>query len=161
LPVGDATPPAVIEPSPVPRDAKARPLTPLAPPAALSATPNLPGLLLALRRRWLLALTLGLLLSPAVAFVVWTLRPITFTARPRLHVKSSPEWILYKTPDGQGDFSNYQRAQTALVKSPLVLNSALRDPKVERLPIVLKQDDPVAWLEREIHADFGTAPEVL
>jgi capsular exopolysaccharide synthesis family protein len=160
-PTGDANPPTVIDTASVARDIKPRLVAHSAPPAALSATPNLVGLLLALRRRWFLALSLGLLLAPAAAFAAWTLRPITFTARTLLHVTSNQPKLLYELPDSRGDFGNYQRVQIALVKSRWVLNAALRDPKVEKLEIVNSQEDPLAWLEREIQIDFSTAPEIM
>jgi hypothetical protein len=146
---------------PIPREAKSRPAVHAAPPVALTSTPNVAGLLLALRRRWLLALSLGLVCAVVTAIVVWIVRPITFTARTLLHVASIQPRILFDTPDGRTDFGNYQRVQIALVKGRLVLNSALRDPKVESLPVVKQQDDPVTWLERQVQADFSTAPEIL
>jgi capsular exopolysaccharide synthesis family protein len=130
-------------------------------PAALSKTPTLTGLLQALRRRWLLAISLGILLAPAVAVTVWVLRPITFTARTLLHVNSVPEQIVFSIPENRGDFGNYQRVQVALVKSRLVLNSALNDPTVQDLHVVKQLEDQLAWLEREIQADFNIAPEIL
>jgi succinoglycan biosynthesis transport protein ExoP len=138
-----------------------RPMATAMRPAALSAKPNLLGLLMALQRRWLLAVSLGLLLASVVAGVVWVSRPITFTARTTLHVNSTPYRLLYEIPDGRGDFNNYQRAQIALVRSRLVLNSALRDPKLEKLSLVQQQEDQVVWLEKEIQADFSIAPEIL
>src|SRR4051812_44279481 len=77
-----------------PRVAKLRPAAHAPSPAALSMMPSVPALLMALRRRWLLALTLALVCAPAAAFVGWTLRPITFTAKSTLLVKSVPEKVL-------------------------------------------------------------------
>src|SRR5437870_4446978 len=88
LPVAN-NPQTLIEQDAFPREIKPRQLVHVTPPAALSATPNLAKLLVALRRRWLLAVSLGLLVAPAVAGAVWILRPITFTARTTLHVNST------------------------------------------------------------------------
>jgi capsular exopolysaccharide synthesis family protein len=160
-PAGKDSPQALIVQDGVARPANGRSMTVPARPAALSAQPNVAGLLIALRRRWLLATFLGLLVAPAAAAAVWVMRPITFTAKTTLHVKSTPDKIMFELPESRGDFSNYQRVQVALVKSRLVLNSALQDPKVESLPMVQREADPVAWLERSIQADFSTAPEIL
>src|SRR5262249_22802282 len=48
-------------------------------------------------------------------------------------------------------------------KSRLVLNSALKDPKVQekKLEVVSNQIDPVDWLEKEIKVDFPSGPEIL
>ncbi len=59
------------------------------------------------------------------------------------------------------EWDSYRRAQVALVKSRLVINAALRDPKVVRLPGVMCRADPVEWLEKRLSADFEVAPEVL
>src|SRR5207244_2929955 len=46
-------------------------------------------------------------------------------------------------------------------KSRVVLEAALARPGVADLPSVRAQADPVAWLERQIRADFTVAPEIL
>src|SRR5438105_9023973 len=48
-------------------------------PPVLSAKPDSASLLRALKRRWLLACTLGLLAASATAFLVWWFAPVTFT----------------------------------------------------------------------------------
>ena len=158
-PAGKEDPQALVKSDTVGRDP--RPIVLATRPAALSAKPNLLSLLVALRRRWLLAVSLGLLIAPAVGVGVWILRPITFTARITLQVDSSQKYFLYPIQEGRGDFNTYQRGQIALVKSRFVLNAALRDPKVEKLAIVQEQEDPVAWMEKEVQADFSIAPEIL
>jgi len=130
-------------------------------PAVLTTAPNLVGLLLALRRRWMLALLLGLVGSALAAGVTWFVQKTTFTARTLLHVSSSPYQILNDSHGNQGDFNNYQRTQVALVRSRLVLNGALHNTKVAALPVVQEKLDPVAWLEKEIQVDFSLAPEIL
>jgi len=132
-----------------------------APPAALSSAPNLLGLLQALRRRWVLAVGLGILVATAASSAMWVLRPVTFTARTMLHVAPTPYYVLWRNAEGGTDFGSYQRAQVALVKSRLVLNSALRDPKVAALLCVREQVEPVEWLEKMVQADFSIAPENL
>ena len=54
-----------------------------------------------------------------------------------------------------------KETKSALVKTRLVLNSALRNPKVASLAIVHEQIDAVTWLEKEIQADFSIAPEMM
>ena len=45
-------------------------------------------------------------------------------ARTQLHIAANRPFLLFDTPDGRTDFSNYQRAQIALIKSRLVLDPA-------------------------------------
>jgi capsular exopolysaccharide synthesis family protein len=132
-----------------------------APPAALSASPNLTALLQAWQRRWRLALGLGLLVAAVAAVAMWVMRPLSHTARTIVHVAPTQPSVVWPTQAGGSDFGSYQRAQVALIKSRLVLLRALRDPKVAALPTVLAQADPVAWLEDKVQADFSIAPENL
>src|SRR5206468_8669282 len=114
----------------------------LEPPLILSTTPNLPGLLLALRRRWRLALFLGLALAAATAAGVWFTQTERHTARTLIHVASYQPYVFADATGNRTDFGSYQRTQVVLAKSRLVLNAALRDPKVADLPLVQEQTDP-------------------
>jgi succinoglycan biosynthesis transport protein ExoP len=133
----------------------------VAPPPALSAAPTPLGLLLALRRRWLLALLCGLVAGVAGAAGMWQLTPPSWKARTKLRVEARQPFIVSETPEVRTDFTNYQRSQVALIKSRLVINRVLRDPEVARLGIISEQPNPVEWLERQIQVDFSEAPEVL
>jgi hypothetical protein len=48
------------------------------------------------------------------------------------------------------EFTSYMETQVALMKTRLVLNSALRDPKVANLPAIKDQEDPLNWLENQL-----------
>jgi polysaccharide biosynthesis transport protein len=151
--------PGVLEPT-LPAVASATALQVYAPLQPFSTAPNMLGLLWALRRRWMVALSLALCGASIAAGAVWFSQKTLFTARTLLHVSSSQPHILFNV-GGQGDFGSYQRNQVALIRSRLVLKRALDNPKVKDLELVKAQEDPVAWLERAIQVDFGTAPEIL
>src|SRR5262249_27581261 len=56
----------------------------------------------------------------------------------------------------------FQRPQVAMVRSRLVLNTAVKQPRVAELPIVKEQgQDVMEWLEKEVRADFSAGPELL
>jgi len=128
---------------------------------SLSSAPNVLGLLLALRRRWLLAVMLGLVGAAVVGTAVWAVMPTTYTARSVLQVMANRPTILFQTPDDRQDFSNYQRSQVALIKSRVVLNRALGDPKVAGVHVLWEKGDPLDTLEKEIQTDYSIAPEYL
>jgi capsular exopolysaccharide synthesis family protein len=134
------------------------------PPKALSAAPEAIDLLRALQRRWLVALVLALVAGPAGAVLVWCawprILPPGHTARTTVHVSSARSGIGGDLVD-RGDFVTYQKTQIAMVKSRLVLSTALQDSKVAELRLVRGQPDPVSWLEKNIKADYATAPEIL
>src|SRR5438270_258647 len=90
-----------------------------------TSTMNMEGL----RRRWLLASTLGLVCAVACAAGAWHfLPPGKLSARVLLHVDSIPPSIIFHEVQSQTNFQIYQRTQLALVKSRLVLVAALRKP---------------------------------
>jgi capsular exopolysaccharide synthesis family protein len=118
-------------------------------------------LLKALGRRWLLATCLGLLLAAlAGGGAYYFMPPPKHTVRTLVHIPPH-KGIIFKQNNAGGDLPNHQRTQVVLLKSRLVLNSALRDPKVAKLSVVREQAEPVEWLEKEVQADFSVAPEVL
>src|SRR5262249_41034885 len=63
--------------------------------------------------------------------------------------------------EAEPDFETYKRTQVVLVKSRLVLNAALRDPRVADLPILTKQLDPIEWLERILEVTFPDNTEIM
>ncbi len=132
-------------------------------PPALASTPNAMALLRALQRRWLLALTLGLIAAAVAAGVTAFLLPTSkFTARSMLHVMHQQPRVLFGTASEAGaDFGTYQKTQSALVKSRLVLNAALRSPKVAELSLIREQPKPIDWLEKEVQIDFSLSPELM
>jgi capsular exopolysaccharide synthesis family protein len=130
------------------------------PPEVLSTTPSVPGLLYAARRRWRLALFLGLVCAAGAGSAVWFTQTEKYIARTMVLINAQAP-ILVADPRDRSDFGSYQRTQVAYVKSRLVLNAALRDPKVADLSSVRERSQPVLWLEKEIQVDFSVAPEVL
>lgn len=57
-------------------------------------------------------------------------------------------------------FVSFQRTQATLLKSRLVLNAALKQPKAAELKLVRDQADPVEWLETQLEVEF-TSPEIM
>lgn len=124
---------------------------------------NTLSLLMALRRRWGLALLLGLMGGAAAAVAAWFLAPPpTYKARAMVHLSSAPEAILNRqVHDGGRDFGALQQTQKTVVRSQMVLNAALKQPDVSALSIVTENPNTLAWLTKEIEADFSMGPEIL
>ena len=92
----------------------------------------------------------------------WFLLPAPpHTARSQLYVASEQPRFLFTTNEARSDAGAFRQTQVALLKSRLVLNAALRQGKVAELPIVREQEEPVAWLEKELKAASGASPEIL
>ena len=131
-------------------------------PPGLAAAPTARALVLALRRRWPVALVCAVVGAVSVAASVYFLLPAPkFMAQSLLHVEATPPSVVSQRGETRADFQNYQRTQVALVKSRLVLNAALRDPEVAALGLVRDPIDPIGWLQKELVVDFNTAPEIL
>ncbi|MBY0522438.1 MAG: polysaccharide biosynthesis tyrosine autokinase [Gemmataceae bacterium] len=131
-------------------------------PPALTNGPNALDLWYALRRRWLLSVGLGLPCAVFFALITWYfLVPARYTATALLHISSTPPRVLGSTGEGSADLPNYQRTQTALLKSRFVLNAALREPKVADLQMVRTRPDAAEWLAKELKVDSTLGPEVL
>ncbi len=79
----------------------------------------------------------------------------------KLYMPVDPEGVLFKHPEASSNFQNYQQTQIALIKSKLVLNAALREPRVADLPVVRSAQDPVAWLEKDIRIDLAGSLEIV
>jgi capsular exopolysaccharide synthesis family protein len=126
-------------------------------PVALTAPPNLAGLLRAVRRRWPIMLGLGLLGAAVACGVVWLVYPALYSTQSLIHLSSH-------NPHGgesEADFLNFQRTQTALLKSQSVLRAALEKPEVAELREVRSHSDTVVWLQKSLVTDSLLGPEIL
>lgn len=132
-------------------------------PPALATGFDLMALLKALRRRWLVAFTLGLLAAGGALAGVYFFLPPRNTAFAQIYISSTNPRILLPTSGdgGRSDFVVYQNTQASRIKSRFVLNAALKRDEVRTLEIVQKQPDPVLWLEEELKVEFKEGSEVM
>ncbi len=74
-----------------------------------------------------------------------------------------PPKVLFNTVETQNadNYQRYQSTQLTLVKSRLVLASALRDPKANRYQTVREQIDPIEWLQEKLKVEFVAGSEVM
>jgi capsular exopolysaccharide synthesis family protein len=115
----------------------------------------------ALHRRLLPALLLGCLLGGAAAAAVWlSLPPGPHTATRVLHVSAMPQ-VLYSDAQQRTDFQTFKATQIALIRSRIVLNAALRSPKVAQSGWLRQTADPLEWLEKEVKVTFPASPEIM
>jgi hypothetical protein len=80
-----------------------------------------------------------------------------------LFVGRRPPQLLEEAgrPADPEEVKNEMRSQLALLRTRLVLTRALHSTAVARLPLVKKQKDPVAWLEKHVRAEFLNRSQVL
>ena len=129
-----------------------------------SATPTGGGMaayLHALRRRWLIALGMGLLLALSAGAAVWFTHSPTYTAASLLRVASTQQPILFATADRSIAFDVYKGTQMQYLKSRFVLIAALRKPEILKLTTVKQEIDPVAWLAERLSVSFPGEAEIM
>ncbi|MGH7224047.1 MAG: hypothetical protein ACRELF_12520, partial [Gemmataceae bacterium] len=124
-------------------------------PPGLSAPPSLESLWHAVRRHWALALSLGVLAGVLGGALAWWLAPAHYTAQTLLEL--SPRGLH----NGEESVANYQRTQTALLKSYGVVQGTLERPNVAELAEVRAQSDPIEWLSKAVVTDVLLGPEII
>ena len=126
-------------------------------PPALSATPDVGALLRALRRRWALALVVGLLTATLAGAGAWLVVPAAqYTARSTLHVSMHPPKVMFTTAETPAEYGVFQKTQASLITSRMVLGAVLRDPEVSRLETVreaARRMEPIEWLEQQVKVE--------
>jgi len=124
----------------------ARIVAPAAPATGLEPM----AILNAFRRRWLIAVGLGLAAGLAAAAVVWFVIDTPYTAISELKIASVEQKLLFPTAEEHARFETYKQTQMRLVKYQFVLNAALRDPNVANLSMIREQEHPIDWLEENL-----------
>ncbi len=131
---------------------------------------NFISFLHSLRRRWLLGLGLGCLVASIFAALLWLLVPIKYEAFVQIRVRRNPEQMLTDRnarPQHPQDYEIEKQTQAALLKSPFVINAALRQRGISQMPLVRdnpwfgKRENPVAWLDRQLKVEFAEGSEML
>ncbi len=134
-------------------------------PAVVPSSAVMPSPLVlwkALRRRWVAAMVLGLLLAAVAAGITYlVVPPAYYTTRAMLHVSVQQPRILVQTGEAHSDYATYQRTQIAMIRSRSVLETALANPKVAILPVVKHQADQVEWLSGLLELEFANGSEIL
>ena len=131
-------------------------------PEILSAKANPLELMHAVRRRWPLAIGLGLTVGLLAASLVWYFVPIKYEAYALLRVGAKNDVVLTETREGPDAFSIFKRTQVQMILSGPVLWGTVREPEIKRLAVIKQYDeDPVAWLKEELLLDYPDDAEIL
>jgi capsular exopolysaccharide synthesis family protein len=114
----------------------------------------------AFRRRWLPATSLGLLLAMMTVVPVWILLPRGYEAVAWLRVRDKGG-MLSRGRDS-AEYESYKKTQLQLMKSPYVLQAALRKPGIENLETLREAGgDPIGWLSRGLMVTASPESEVV
>jgi capsular exopolysaccharide synthesis family protein len=124
-------------------------------------------MLMALRRRWVLAVALGLVIATAAGAATYMLVPgAKFTATATLYVASKTTRIAFATDEDRTDARTFQRTQAAFLTDPIVLSHALSKPRVAKCPTIRvdlakRLLDPEQWLKSQLVVRFSSGSELL
>ena len=155
----------------VPLGAPGMPMPPLGMPMAqrgpeiLNGPLNQTWLLNCLRRKWLPALLLGSLAAILMGLTLLYLFPVSSQIVAYLQLETEEANDIF----GQGagrvnpkEFEIYQQTQLALLKSPLVLKSALGRRDIAELNAVLQhRPDELSWIGENLQASFPGESKIL
>ena len=131
-------------------------------PEILSAKANPIELMHAVRRRWPMAIGLGLTVGIIAAGLVWYFVPIKYEAYALLRIGERQSGILTDNNEGPDAFSIFKRTQVQMFRSGPVLRGTVREPEIQRLKVIQEHDDdPVAWLKEELLLDYPDDAEIL
>jgi polysaccharide biosynthesis transport protein len=130
-------------------------------PEILTSRPSPFELLHALRRRWLMAVGLGMLTAGLLAGLVWLFVPVRYEAVALVRVhKSKLDVFGGQTPNEE--YETYKRTQLQLIKSNFVLVRAARKPDMVKLRLIQEhKDDPVSYLDTQLQVEYPGDAELL
>ncbi|MCL2743470.1 MAG: hypothetical protein FWE67_06445 [Planctomycetaceae bacterium] len=113
-----------------------------------------------LKRNWKWAVPTAFTLA-AVAFgTLYFLFPIKFEAKAWIQILSrKPHFIFSETEQRQ--YKNLVQTQFSIIRSPLIIDRALENPKVANLACVLREKDKPGWLGKSIRLNASNNSELI
>ncbi len=125
---------------------------------------NLLSVLHAFRRWWKLGLPLGILCATALSAAVWILLVPTFTASAYLRLAADDRPLIFETADqtnGRSDFQLYKNTQQQLMKTPFVVNAALRNLNVASIAEPQFHENSMLWLQENVRVSYPGDGEIM
>ena len=116
----------------------------------------------AMRRRWMLALCLGLIAAAAAGISLSFAFPESSSATALFEVSNEPRTVLLEgSRQSTQEFEILKKTQLALLRTKFVLQSAIRNPSIAGLSAISSQPDPVEWLQEDLIVQFPQNGEIL
>jgi polysaccharide biosynthesis transport protein len=138
-------------------DDRPRPST----PPGLSATPDFAALMRCLRRRWMVAFTLGTLLAGLAALATYCLLGPSYTAFAQIRVLPFNPTIGARDLEPTTTPLMYLRSQSAMIRSRPILQKALAREEIKRLGLDSKHTDAVAYLEANLTVEVADNSDLM
>ena len=125
---------------------------------------NATTILHSVRRHWLLSAVLGVIVGTVITTTCVLFLPKTYTAHSLIKVDMRPEenpigTTRYYNP---GDYEVFKNSQALSIRSPFVLNKALRDDAVTRTSVYKREEEnPVRWLQDHLVISYPNKAEFM
>lgn len=108
-------------------------------------------LMCGIRRCWKWALFLGLIAGASGAGTIWTITPTKFESSCLIYAAPTPPHLVFQIDKGgQNEYTTFLATQQEMIRSRKIMGLVLEDPRIRKIPILLKQKDPVEWLGKNI-----------
>jgi polysaccharide biosynthesis transport protein len=124
---------------------------------------NFISFLQSLRRQWLLASGIGVVVTAVAGIGTWfTIGPL-YTAKAVFQISQAEQKIL-GAPERiyQDEFENLKNTQKQLILGRSVLGPPLRDnTEINQLPIIKREKDPYQWLASKLSVSFPGRAEIM
>jgi capsular exopolysaccharide synthesis family protein len=115
----------------------------------------------ALRRRWLLALCMGVVMGGLAAIALWFIFPESSSATALFEVEEKRETLFDIGHDHEQNYETFKKTQLALLRSNFVLTAAIRPPSIASLSALAGRSDPVVWLQENLSCDYPQQGKLL
>ncbi|MEI8376346.1 MAG: polysaccharide biosynthesis tyrosine autokinase [Planctomycetota bacterium] len=103
-----------------------------------------------IRRWWLIAAPLGLLLATAGSAVVWLLFERQYEAAAWLKVEEKAPYLAFENKGDETRSKAFFQTQIELIRSPLVMGWVVQRPEIAQLSDVQRKTDPIAALAKQV-----------
>ncbi len=103
-----------------------------------------------IRRWWLIAFPLGLLLAVGGSAAVWLLFEPQYEAAAWLKIDERVPYLAFEDKAEETRSKAFFQTQIEMIRSPLVLGSVVQRPDIARLPDLQRSSDSIAWLAKQV-----------
>jgi capsular exopolysaccharide synthesis family protein len=103
----------------------------------------------ALRRWWVVATPIGLLLATIVGAVMYARFEPLWEAEAWFRIEERAPYLAFQTKD-EGPSKTFFQTQIETIRSPLVLDPVIKQPEIAQMPEIGRQADKIAWLAKQI-----------
>jgi capsular exopolysaccharide synthesis family protein len=114
----------------------------------------------AFRRRWFLAVFLGIAAAVPVVYFAWKYVPAPYLAEAEIQVLTAPPHKMFPFDENINDFRNFKAKQLKEVKHESTLLAVLDHEHIMRLPMIREarrnHPDLVEWLRNELQVESAS-----